>query len=394
MAYDFDSVISRRQTGASKWDTLKERFGREDVLPMWVADMDFASPPCVQQALIERAQHGVYGYAVRTDEYFESIMGWMKNRHGWTIERDWIASATGVVPALTLIVQAFTEEGDGVLIQPPVYYPFKRVIQAWDRKVIENPLVYRDGQYEIDFADLEEKAKQAKVMFLCSPHNPVGRVWREDELRRIGEICLRHQVMVVADEIHADLIYPGYRHIPFASLSEAFAASSITCAAPSKTFNLAGLNTAYTVIPNAALKARYEQMAAKASMGSINVFGVHAMAAAYREGGPWLDELIAYLEGNLRFLKEFFAQKLPELQVVEPQGTYLVWVDCRRLGFAKEELDRFLVHEAGLAFDEGHLFGDEGVGFQRINIACPRSLLEQGLNQLHDAVERVVRTRV
>ncbi|WAH44224.1 pyridoxal phosphate-dependent aminotransferase [Alicyclobacillus fastidiosus] len=393
MAYDFDSVILRRQTGASKWDTLAERFGKDDVIPMWVADMDFASPSCVQEALVERAKHGVYGYAVRTDEYFDSIIHWMKERHGWTVEREWIASATGVVPALTVIVQAFTQEGDGVLIQPPVYYPFKRVIRAWGRNVVENPLVYRNGHYEIDFDDLEEKAKEARVMFLCSPHNPVGRVWREDELRRIGEICLRHQVLVVADEIHADLVYSGFHHTPFASLSEQFAAASITCAAPSKTFNLAGLNTAYVVVPNAALKSRYELMLAKASMASVNVFGAHALAAAYREGGPWLDALMDYLEGNLRYLKDFVGRHIPELKVIEPQGTYLVWVDCRALGFERAALDHFFVHEAGLALDEGHLFGEEGVGFQRINIACPRSVLEQGLQQLNEAVERVVRRK-
>ncbi|WAH38935.1 MalY/PatB family protein [Alicyclobacillus dauci] len=392
MKYDFDTVIERRQTGSSKWDVLASRFGRDDVLPMWVADMDFVSPPCVQEALIQRAKHGVYGYTVRQDDYFSSIQQWMSTRHGWDIEKDWIASATGVVPALTVIVQAFTNPGDGILIQPPVYYPFKRVITSWGRKAIENPLVEVNGRYEIDFADLEEKAKLAKVMFLCSPHNPVGRVWTEEELVRVGEFCLRHQVLVVADEIHADLVYKGYKHTPFASISPKFAANSITCAAPSKTFNLAGLKTAYVISPNAAIKERYESMLAKASMSEVNPLGVAAMVAAYKQGGPWLNELLEYLDGNLMYLNKFIEEQIPEIRVVQPEGTYLVWLDCRGLNLESRALDQFLVHEAGLALDEGHLFGSEGVGYQRINIGCPRSLLEAGLNCLRDAIERTVRT--
>lgn len=391
MPYNFDEVIDRRSTKSLKWDRLKTRFGREDVLAMWVADMDFMSPPCVQNALVKRAQHGVYGYAIHDDEFNQAVVNWMEHRHGFEIQPEWIATAIGVVPALTVIVQAFTEPGDGVLIQPPVYYPFKRVIENWDRRVVENPLVERNGKYEIDFDQLEEKAREAKIMFLCSPHNPVGRVWTLDELQRIGEICTRNGVLVVSDEIHSDLVYAGVRHIPFASISDAFAENSITCAAPSKTFNLAGLNTAYVVAKNPDLLRRYKLMLAKASMNEVNIFGIEALAAAYNEGGPWLDELMKYLAGNLEYLNQYIQDNIPEIRVIQPEATYLVWLDCSALSLEKKELDQFLVHEALLALDEGHLFGDEGIGFQRVNIACPRSILEQGLRQLSDAVDRVIR---
>jgi cystathionine beta-lyase len=389
LTYDFNAVIDRRNTGASKWDAVGKRFGSEDVIPLWVADMDFSSPQCVIDAIVKRAEHGVYGYAVQQDAYFEAIVKWFKTRHHWQIERDWIAPAPGVVPALSVIVQAFTEPQDGVLIQPPVYHPFKKVISVWDRKVIENPLVERNGRYEIDFADLEIKAAQAKVMFLCSPHNPVGRVWTPEELQRVGEICLRHGVLVISDEIHADLIFRGHRHTPFASLSPQFAEHSLTCAAPSKTFNLAGLTTAYVIAPNPALKKRYEAMLNKASMGELNIFGIEAMIAAYEGGAEWLDALLEYLEGNLEYLKGFVAEHLPQIRVIEPEGTYLVWLDCTKLNLSVKELDRFFVHKAGLALNEGHLFGREGEGFQRVNIACPRQLLVKGMEQLKAAVEEL-----
>lgn len=391
MAYNFDEVIQRKETKSSKWDNMTKRFGRDDLLAMWVADMDFLSPPDVQEALIRRAQHGVYGYGVHEQTFDESIVHWMKLRHGWDIEPDWIKTASGVVPSLTVIVQAFANEGDGVLIQPPVYHPFKKVIENWGRRVIENPLVEKDGRYVIDFDDLEEKAKQAKLMFLCSPHNPVGRVWTVEELERVGDICLRHDVLVVADEIHSDLVYKDYRHTPFASLSDEFAMNSITCAAPSKTFNLAGLNTAYVISKNPDLARRYELQSSKMSMGGVNVFGVEATIAAYRQGEPWLDELMTYLGGNLKLVTEYVEQQIPEIRVIQPEATYLVWFDCKALNLKKDELDQFMVNEARLAFNEGHLFGEEGTGFQRMNIACPRSLLEQGLIQLNDAVKRVVR---
>lgn len=388
---EFDLVIDRMNTAAVKWDMLTDRYGRDDVLPMWVADMDFPAPRAVQEALLQRVQHGVYGYTIKSEAYLNSIVSWMAKRHHWEIDASWIVPAPGVVPALAVIVQGFTNPGDGVLIQPPVYHPFKRTIEGWGRRVVENPLVERDGRYEIDWSDLDLKARQSKVMFLCSPHNPVGRVWTAEELRRIGEICLRHQVLIVSDEIHGDLVYTPHRHIPFASLDERFAANSITCAAPSKTFNLAGLNTAYVVAPNAAIKAKYDAMSSQASMTPMNVFGAEAMIAAYNECEPWLDELLAYLKGNIEYLQAFVESEIPEIKVIVPEGTYLVWLDFRRFGFDVQALDHFLIHEARLGLNEGHIFGREGEGFQRMNIACPRSLLIDGLERLRDAIVRVVR---
>lgn len=387
MGYNFDEVINRLGTASVKWDGVKTRFGVSDALPMWVADMDFRSPEPVIEALMNRAKHGVFGYTFRTDSYHEAIVNWLLRRHGWGIEKDWISHAPGVVPALGFLIEAFTEAGDGVIIQPPVYYPFKRVIEAHQRVVVTNPLRLVSGHYEMDFEDLKQKVQGAKMLILSNPHNPVGRVWTKDELTQLGNICLDAGVLVVSDEIHSDLIYRGYQHIPFASLGERFAQYSVTCLAPSKTFNLAGLQTAYAVLPNSELKERYEKVLAIHSMNSTNVFGAVSLEAAYNYGESWLEELLTYLAGNLEFLTQFLQARLPEVKVFQPEGTYLVWLDFCALGVEAKALDDLFVREAKVALDEGHLFGEEGNGLERINIACPRSVLATGLEQIAAAVE-------
>jgi cystathionine beta-lyase len=386
--YDFDTVVNRVNTGAVKWDGMRERFGTNDLLPMWVADMDFPSPPEVVKALQERASHGIYGYAVRPDSFYEAVIAWMKSRHNFSIQREWISHSPGVVAGLSLIVRALTEPGDKIIVQPPVYYPFFHVIRATGRVVVENPLRFANGRYTMDFDDLEQKAASgAKMLILCSPHNPVGRVWTREELMRLGEICRAYNVLVVSDEVHGDLVYPQYTQTPFASISPEFANHSVTFVAPSKTFNLAGLQTALVIIPNEDLRKRYNKTVQDHFVGGANVFGVVAAEYAYRHGGPWLDALLEYLQGNLEFLMDYIHTHIPSIKVVRPEGTYLVWLDFRELGLGKKELDDFVVQRAKVALDRGHMFGTGGEGFQRMNIACPRALLEQGLKQIADAVD-------
>jgi cystathionine beta-lyase len=387
MNYDFDRIVERIGTGCSKWDGLQERFGTRDALPMWVADMDFPSPEPVLEALRQRVEHGVFGYPILTDSYFQAITEWYQRRQGWHIEREWIAHAPGVVPAISMLIEALSEPGDKVLIQPPVYYPFMRVIRETGRSIVENPLVLRDGRYEMDYGDLEAKlAAGVKLLILCSPHNPVGRVWSELELRRLAELCVQYDVTIIADEIHGDLIYPGFRHTPLASLDEAFAERTVTCVAPSKTFNLAGLQTAVVVASNERLRRAYLQTQRRRSAAGANVFGLVAAEAAYRYGDEWLDQLLSYLRGNVDLVDSYIAEHIPEIRVVRPQGTYLVWLDFRALGLETRQLDEFCLREARIAFDEGHIFGTGGAGFMRMNIGCPRSYVEEALDRLRKAV--------
>ena len=387
MSYDFDTVLDRWNTNSVKWDGMEGRYGTKDAVPMCVADMDFKAPPEVVHALEARASHGIYGYTLRSDSYFEAVVDWMKNRHGFEIEKDWIAHSPGVVSGLGFVVEALTNPGDKVIIQPPVYYPFRRILEVGRRQIVENCLVYEDGRYTMDYDDVERKAAAgAKMIILCSPHNPVGRVWTRDELVRLGEICLHYNVLIVADEIHGDLIYEGYTHVPFGSISRDYAEHSITCMAPSKTFNLAGLQTSNLIIANQELRDRVNQTITNHFVFGANVFGVVALEAAYRHGGPWLDALMEYLKGNLNLVMQYIESRIPSIKVIRPEGTYLVWLDCRELGLDVKELDNFMLRKARVALDEGHIFGHGGEGFQRLNIGCPRSVVEQGLVQLEKAM--------
>jgi len=391
MKYNFDEVIDRTNYHSVKWDELKTKFGDipKDVLPMWIADMEFRSPQPVIEAIKKANEHGIYGYTSRPDSYYQAIIDWMERRHNWKVKKDWLAFSPGVVPALSFIIRAFCQPGDKVVVQPQVYYPFFRVIENNGCHVVNNPLKLSNKKYFIDWEDLERKVDdpRAKLLILCSPHNPVGRVWQKEELIILGEICLKHHIIVVSDEIHADILFKGYRHIPFASISPAFAHNSITCTAPSKTFNLAGLQTSTIIIPNKKYYKIYNNILDSLALDENNVFGLVALEAAYRDGEEWLEQLLSYLNENLEFLMKYFKERIPKIKVIKPEGTYLVWLDCRQLGLSDKDLNNFMIKKARVALDDGYWFGAEGKGFMRINIACPRSFLEEGLKRIERAVK-------
>ncbi|GAB6170984.1 pyridoxal phosphate-dependent aminotransferase [Paradesulfitobacterium aromaticivorans] len=388
MRYDFDEVIERKHTNSLKWDFAESKFGEKDLLPMWVADMDFKVPQPVTEAIVRKAEEGVYGYADRLNPYYEAVIGWMERRHGWKIEREWITYSPGVVSALHWLVRAYTNPGDKVVIQAPVYYPFYSAVENNGCDIVINELRLENGHYRMDFNDLEQKLKDnpdTKLLILCSPHNPVGRVWTREELTRLGEICLRHKVMIVADEIHADLVYEGCKHTPLAMISEELAQNSITCTAPSKTFNLAGLQTSNIIIPNRDLRRTYLDILEQNGVRRPNIFGIVATEAAYNDGEEWLEQLLVYLNGNLDFLTDFISKKLPKVKVIKPEGTYLVWLDFREYGLDGKALENLMLRKAKLALDEGYIFGTGGEGFERINIACPRAVLAEGLTRIENA---------
>ncbi len=390
MKYDFDKVIDRTNHHSAKWDELEVTFGAKDVLPMWVADMDLMSPKPVIEAIKKAAEHGIYGYTSRPSSYYEAIINWMKKRHNWKVKKDWLVYSPGVLPALSIIVRTFTQPCDKVIVQPPVYYPFFRVIEENSRCVVNNPLKFENEQYVMDLRDLERKIDdpRVKILILCSPHNPVGRVWKEEELIELGEICLKNNITLVSDEIHADILYKGYKHTPFASISEEFAQNSITCTGPSKTFNLAGLQTSTIIIPNEKYYKIYNSVLNSLSLNENNVFGLVALEAAYRYGEEWLTQLLDYLNENVKFLIEYLEERIPKIKLIKPEGTYLAWLDCRQLGLDAMSLSSFMIKNAKVALDDGYWFGSGGEGFERMNIACPRSILKEGLNRIEKALNK------
>ncbi|MEW9668746.1 MalY/PatB family protein [Ammoniphilus sp. 3BR4] len=388
MKHNFEKIINRRNTYSYKWDQSDKLFGDQDILPMWVADMDFSAPPAVIEALRKRVDHGVYGYTIRPESYYNAITSWMSKRHHWSIKKEWITTSPGVVTALSLLVTQLTKPGEKVIIQTPVYPPFHGVVTRNGRTLVENPLLLKDNYYSIDFIGLEELMMDpdTKVMLLCNPHNPVGRVWKKEELMKIGELSLKHGVFIISDEIHCDLIFKGFQHIPFASLSDEFAKNSITCVAPTKTFNIAGIHASNVIIPDASNRKQYNERLSTLSLHMESCFGLAAVEAAYTEGEEWLDELMDYLYSNLEYAMEHFTEHLPEISVIKPEGTYLVWLDCRNLGLNGKQLKELMYQHAKVAFNEGSTFGSNGEGFLRMNIACPRSTLEEGLNKFEKAV--------
>lgn len=391
MDYNFDEIIDRKNTNSLKYDFATERKMPENLIPLWVADMDFKTAPQVIDRLERTVKHGIYGYSEGKEDYFHAVNKWYKDKFNWDVKRSWLVKTPGVVFAIAMAVQAFTKQGDSVLIQNPVYYPFTEVIQDNNRTLVNNPLKRVGNKYEIDFDDFEKKIVEndVKLFIFCSPHNPVGRVWKEWELRKIGDICVKHNVLIVCDEIHSDFVYSGNRHIVLSSLSEEYADITITCTAPTKSFNLAGVQISNIFIPNHDLKVKFKKAVAAAGYSQVNVMGLAACQAAYEEGGQWLSRLKEYIYNNLNYLRAYLEENIPSVKLIEPEGTYLIWLDFSELGLDDKELEDFIVKKAGLWLDSGYIFGPEGKGFQRINIACPRKTLEKALEQLKNAVNGI-----
>ncbi|MBC3889243.1 putative C-S lyase [Acetobacterium paludosum] len=388
MTYNFNEIIQRDNTNSIKYDFAKQSGKPEGLLPLWVADMDFKTPGPVVEALVEKSKHGIFGYSESGQDYFFVLKDWFKTNFEWDIRPDWLVKTPGVVYAIATAIRGMTVKGDGILIQQPVYYPFSEIIRINERKLVVNQLVYEKGRYTIDFADFENKiiANNVKLFILCNPHNPVGRVWTREELTRLGDICLKHQVTVISDEIHQDFIYPGHKHLVFADLKPEFLKISITCTAPTKTFNLAGLQISNIFIKDRELRKKFVDEMTKSGYNELNVMGLVACTAAYSQGREWLNELRTYLVGNLDFVRRFLSEKLPQIKLVEPEGTYLVWLDFNELGLSEMDLEDLIINKAGLWLDKGIMFGAGGEGFQRINIASPRVILEQALTQLEQAI--------
>lgn len=385
---DFSKVIERNHTNCLKYDFRVARGMPADILPLWVADMDFQISSYIQDAIEKQVRHGIYGYSEAGKDYFEAVSSWLKQQHGWVVQPQWLVKTPGVVFALAMAVKAFTNVGDGVLIQKPVYYPFSGVILDNKRKIVDNTLTLgEDGRYHIDFEDFEEKVvnEDVKLFFLCNPHNPVGRVWEREELERLGDICYRHNVIVVSDEIHSDFVWKG-KHQVFADLKEEYREISVTCTAPSKTFNIAGLQVSNIFIPNTRLRHQFKRQLDASGYSQLNAVGIVACEAAYRDGREWYDGVCSYIKENIEYVGKYLEENIPGVKLLKPEGTYLLWLDFRELHLSDTALEDLIIKKAGLWIDSGAIFGDAGKGFQRINAACPREILEKALNKLEEAV--------
>ncbi|MCC2256298.1 PatB family C-S lyase [Ruminococcus sp. CLA-AA-H200] len=390
MKYNFGHTIRRIGTSCSKWDSEKS-YQTGEVIPMWVADMDFPVAEPIMRSLKKRLEHPVMGYVWRDPEFAELTTRWMKLRHGWETDTDWVTFCPGIVPAISASIQAYTAPGEAVMIQSPVYYPFRNTIISCSRKVVDNPLKLSEGHYTMDLDDMRRKIKEndVRLLIFCNPHNPVGRVYTRGELEEMAQICLENNVLIFSDEIHSDLVYKGQKHIPIASLSSDISNITATGISPSKTFNLAGLQTSSVICENTEMRKAFEKVINMNSLQFCNVFGLEAYKAAYREGEEYLEQLLEYLEANIRFCQKYFEHYLQPLEFKHPQGTYLLWIDCRKLGLSAKQLEEFMLKKARLSLDSGYWFGQDGEGFMRMNIACPRMILEQALEQLKDALKTI-----
>ncbi|KKB59466.1 MalY/PatB family protein [Parabacteroides goldsteinii] len=387
--YNFDEVIERRGTNCVKYDAIKERYGNENLIPLWVADMDFRTPDFIVNAIKKRCEHEIFGYTFGSDSYYNSIIEWVHYKQNWKIKREWLSYIPGIVKGIGFVIQSFTKPGDKVIIQPPVYHPFRIVPESMKREVVNNPLKLVNGAYEMDFEQLESVIdEQCKVLILCNPHNPGGIVWKKDTLVKLADICAKHNILVISDEIHAEMAYPQFTHHPFATVSEAAANCSITFMAPSKTFNIAGIVTSYSIVPNEKIRKEFYEFLEAGELGDGTIFAYTATEAAYTYGAEWLQQMRMYVMENVRFVDEFFKTKLPKIKVYPPQASFLVWLDCCDLKLSQEELVHLFQDKAGLLLNDGTMFGPGGEGYMRLNVGCPRSVLDTALNALKKAIDK------
>lgn len=388
--YSFEKRVDRSNSNCIKWDTVKELYGCEEVIPMWIADMDFEIEPSIVKAIQERLEHSVLGYTFTPNSYYDAVISWFKKRFDWNVEKEWIKFSPGVVPGVNSIIAAYTKPGDEVILQTPVYHPFYKLVKNNGCQVIENPLIYDGEKYEMDFENLESIiTDRTRMIILCSPHNPVGRVWTKDELKKLGDICIKHNVLIVSDEIHADIIYKPYKHTVFSSISHEFAENSIICTAPNKTFNIAGLQTANIIIKNEKLRKEFDIQLDKHCVHEPNVFGAIAQEAAYSNGEEWYNGLMEYLTENLKFTIDFFEKRIPKIKLVKPEGTYLLWLDCTNLNMNASDLKDFFVKKCKVGFNDGSMFGIKGEMFQRMNIATSREIIKDALERIEREVNKL-----
>lgn len=385
--YNFDQIVDRRGTNALKTDVLKERFGCDDLIPLWVADMDFLSPPEIAEAIVERAKHGIFGYTCPSQEYYNAIISWVKKHHQWSIAQDHISFIPGVVKGIAFAIDCFTASDDKIIIQPPVYHPFEIVPKRHHRTVVHNPLIYGDGEYKMDFEGLIKTIDTScKMLILCNPHNPAGIAWSREDLIKLAEICYDNNILVISDEIHSDLVFDGYKHIPFASVSEKAAQNSITFMAPSKTFNIAGMVSSFSVIDNDNLRTKFHAYLESSELGEADIFAYLAAQVAYEKGETWLSEAKEYIWNNIQYTNKFLKEHIPQIEAVIPQASFLLWLDCRKLGLSQNDLVSLFVNDAKLALNSGSMFGKGGEGFMRMNMGSPLSVIQTALNNLKNAV--------
>lgn len=386
--YDFDEVIERRGTDCVKYDALQQIFGNSDLLSLWVADMDFRTPDFIVNAIKERCEHPVFGYTFTSDEYYDSIINWVDELHGWKIQKEWISYIPGIVRGIAFVLDCFTKEGDKVIIQPPVYHPFRIVPEKMKREVVHNPLKVVDGKYEMDFEQLESVIDpDCKVLILSNPHNPAGVVWKKEDLQELARICSKHNILVISDEIHSEMVYPGFTHYPFPAVSDEAASCSITFSAPSKTFNIAGIVASYAVVPNDELREKFYGFLEAGEYKQGTIFSYLATTAAYKHGAEWRRQMLAYVMANVRFTDEYLQKNIPQIKVYQPEASFLIWLDCRELGLSQHNLIKLVQDKAGLAVNNGVMFGKEGIGYIRLNVGCPQSILLKALEALAKAVK-------